>query len=125
MAIVMPISAAVAADLVGASNTPITLKCTSGLFTGGRCETAHTGYKAGTWETVRIELHYVPAAGWEFTGAPQSTYKGQEVFDVLAYSTGINQMKCEWHTEGSKQVFGPGGWVDGYCWVPARKKRAE
>ncbi|WP_143201979.1 hypothetical protein [Bradyrhizobium sp. NAS96.2] len=97
------------------------LICTQSLF-GASCETPHLEFGVGTYDSFRLKIGYaVPDSSWRLTGPASATYSGREVFDVEVKGQGIGTIDCQWHTEGSKQLFGPGGYVVGYCSAPARK----
>lgn len=87
------------------------------------CETPHLQLRAGTWDTARFNFNFqIEQAGWRLTGNARAEYSGQEIFDVTVTGQTGQSIFCQWHTEGSKQLFGPGGWVEGYCWAPATNR---
>jgi hypothetical protein len=106
--------------------TPAYLTCYPGtLLQKPHCETAHLELSAGTWDSKRQAFTYRAPAGWHLTGAAGGSYYGREVFDVTVLGIGINAINCQWHTEGSKQLGGPGGYVNGYCYSEARQGGPE
>jgi hypothetical protein len=91
----------------------------------GRCQTPEYGLREGTWDGETIPLRFEPPPGWKLTAGAGAVYSGQEIFDVTVLKWGPHFMVCQWHAEGSKQIFGPGGWVTGYCYARGTTSNAE
>jgi hypothetical protein len=86
------------------------------------CQTPNKTFSVGTYGSTVFNFHFTPPPNFELTGNPRAIYSGQEVFDVQVLGWNANDLFCQWHTEGSKQLFGPGGWVQGYCQADARMR---
>ena len=95
---------------------------THALLTCGNdaCWTPTEGQVVGTWEKWRIERRFDVPARWKLVGPANAVFVGFNVHDVETTAWNASSLTCNWHTEGSFQVFGPGGSVSGYCIVKAR-----
>jgi hypothetical protein len=78
---------------------------------------------AGTWEGFSFQRNFKLKPGYRLNGTAYGvTEGGREIFDVTATGQGTHAVhgdwiQCQWHTEGSKKLFGPGGYVVGHCRV--------
>jgi hypothetical protein len=89
---------------------------TCGIKDGqNQCWTPSKQLNAGTWDSERFDYDWATPPGWVLTGGARAVYSGREVFDVTVLGWSSKSLHCQWHTEGSKQPFGPGGYVIGYC----------
>ena len=89
----------------------------------GVCKTGHNGARAATFSDTRFAFVYRTPPGWAMYGVAEAAYIGQASYDVTVLAQTSHHLTCGWRTEGSKQLFGPGGWVSGYCWSKARRER--
>ncbi|MBX5190141.1 hypothetical protein HJB86_14620 [Rhizobium sp. NZLR3b] len=103
---------------------PAAIEMSCSIITN-QCVTPTWGLREGTFDGETIPFKFATPAGWKLTGHTGASYSGQEVFDVTVLAWGKHFLTCQWHAEGSKQLFGPGGWVSGYCYATGTTSGAE
>jgi hypothetical protein len=76
---------------------------------GYTCKTPTKELDEGTFDGDTIPLAFSPPAGYSLVGnAKPVVLGGREVFDIQVLSWKPTNIICQWHCEGSNQVFGPG-----------------
>ena len=101
----------------GLFKKPIKLSCSHSTRI---CKTGRNGAGAGTFSDTQFVFAYDAPPGWTLYGVAKAAYIGQSFYDVKVLAQTSRHLTCGWRAEGSKQLFGPGGWVSGYCWSKAR-----